>query len=195
MVVATNDALVQTVASIFWVLFIAILGLGWVAPRIMMSKSIMAAQACFWVYAALWGAVIGPTLWVYGQIDPILVPKAFFITAGAFAGMSLFGYTTKKNLAPIGAFLAMATFGILIALLVNVFFVQSVGFDLVLSIIVVLVFSGLTAYETQMIKNMYYEADGQEVATRKAIFGAFLLYGSFVTLFVWILHLLGVMRD
>ncbi|MDH3472120.1 MAG: Bax inhibitor-1/YccA family protein [Rhodospirillales bacterium] len=195
MVVATNAALVQTVASIFWVLFIAILGLGWVAPRIMMSKSIMAAQACFWVYAALWGAVIGPTLWVYGQIDPILVPKAFFITAGAFAGMSLFGYTTKKNLAPIGAFLAMATFGILIALLVNVFFVQSVGFDLVLSIIVVLVFSGLTAYETQMIKNMYYEADGQEVATRKAIFGAFLLYGSFVTLFVWILHLLGVMRD
>ena len=134
-------------------------------------------------------------LYVYGQIDPMLVPKAFFITAGAFSGMSLFGYTTKRNLGPMGAFLCMATFGILIALLVNVFLIQSAGFDLVLSVIVVLVFSGLTAYETQMIKNMYHEADGGDVATRKAIFGAFLLYGSFVTLFVWILHLLGVMRD
>jgi FtsH-binding integral membrane protein len=89
----------------------------------------------------------------------------------------------------------MATFGILIALLVNVFLIQSAGFDLVLSVIVVLVFAGLTAYETQMIKNMYHEADGGDVAMRKAIFGAFLLYGSFVTLFVWILHLLGMMRD
>ena len=195
LVVASNVALVQSVASFFWVFFIGILGLGWVGPRIMMSKSVAAAQACFWVYALLWGSVIGPMLYVYGQIDPMLVPKAFFITAGAFAGMSLFGYTTKRNLGPIGAFLCMATFGILIALLVNVFLIQSAGFDLVLSVIVVLVFAGLTAYETQMIKNMYHEADGGDVATRKAIFGAFLLYGSFVTLFVWILHLLGIMRD
>ena len=195
MIVATNVALVQAVASVFWLFFIGILGLGWFAPKIMISKSIGAAQLCFWVYAALWGAVIGPTLFMYGQIDPMLVPKAFFITAGAFAAMSLFGYTTKRDLGPIGAFLCMATFGILIALLVNVFFIQSAGFDLVLSVIVVLVFSGLTAYETQMIKNMYHEADGGDVATRKAIFGAFLLYGSFVTMFVWILHLLGMMRD
>ncbi len=195
MVVASNIALVQSVASFFWVFFIGILGLGWIGPRIMMSKSVAAAQACFWVYATMWGAVIGPMLYVYGQIDPMLVPKAFFVTAGAFAGMSLFGYTTKRNLGPMGAFLCMATFGILIALLVNVFLIQSVGFDLVLSVIVVLIFSGLTAYETQMIKNMYHEADGEDVATRKAIFGAFLLYGSFVTLFVWILHLLGMMRD
>jgi FtsH-binding integral membrane protein len=195
MIIATNVALVQSVASYFWVFFIGILGLGWFAPRIMISKSVGAAQLCFWAYAALWGAVIGPTLYVYGQIDPMLVPKAFFITAAAFAGMSLYGYTTKRNLGPIGAFLCMATFGILIALLLNVFLIQSAGFDLLLSIIVVLVFSGLTAYETQMIKNLYYEADDGDVATRKAIFGAFLLYGSFVTLFVWILHLLGMMRD
>jgi len=194
MLVATNVAMVQAVATYFWLFFIGILGLGWFAPKIMISKSVGAAQLCFWVYAALWGAIIGPMLFVYGQIDPMLVPKAFFITAGAFSAMSLFGYTTKRDLGPIGAFLCMATFGILIALLVNVFFIQSAGFDLVLSIIVVLVFSGLTAYETQMIKNMYHEADGGDVATRKAIFGAFLLYGSFVTLFVWILHLLGMMR-
>ena len=109
--------------------------------------------------------------------------------------MSLLGYTTKKNLAPMGAFLAMATIGILIALLVNAFFIQDSGFQLLLSVIVVLVFSGLTAYETQQIKNMYYETDGADVATKKAIFGAFMLYGSFITLFIYILHILGMMRE
>ena len=194
MLVASDVALVQGVASMFWVFFIAIIGMGFLAPRLMMSKSVVTAQICFWAYAALWGAVLGPTIWVYGQIEPMMIARAFFITAATFAGLSLFGYTTKKNLAPMGAFLVMATWGILIALLVNIFLVQSVGFELILSIIVVLVFSGLTAYETQMIKNMYYEADGHDVVTRKAIFGAFLLYGSFVTLFIWILNILGMMR-
>jgi hypothetical protein len=195
MLVATNPNLVMTIASMFWVLFIAIIGMGWVAPRIIMSKSIAAAQAVFWVYATLWGLVLGPTIWMYGQIDPMLIARAFFITAGAFAGLSLFGYTTKRNLAPIGAFLCMATFGLLIAMLVNVFFIQSTGFDWLISGGVVLIFSGLTAYETQMIKKMYYESDGADVTTRKAIFGAFMLYGAFVTLFIWILHILGMMRD
>ena len=194
MLVASDVALVQGVASMFWLFFIAIIGMGFLAPRLMISKSVATAQICFWAYAALWGVVLGPTIWVYGQIEPMLIARAFFITAATFAGLSLFGYTTKKNLAPMGAFLVMATWGILIALLVNVFLVQSAGFELILSIIVVLVFSGLTAYETQMIKNMYYEADGHDVVTRKAIFGAFLLYGSFVTLFVWILNILGMMR-
>ena len=194
MLVASDVALVQGVASMFWLFFIAIIGMGFIAPRLMTSKSVATAQICFWAYAALWGAVLGPTIWVYGQIDPMLIARAFFITAATFAGLSLFGYTTKKNLGPIGAFLSMATIGLLIAILVNWFFVQSTGFDLILSIIVVLVFSGLTAYETQMIKNMYFESDGHDVVTRKAIFGAFMLYGAFVTLFVWILHILGMMR-
>jgi len=194
MFVASDVAFVQGVASMFWLFFIAIIGMGFLAPRLMISKSVATAQVCFWAYAALWGVVLGPTIWMYGQIEPMLIARAFFITAATFAGLSLFGYTTKKNLAPMGAFLVMATWGILIALLVNVFLVQSAGFELILSIIVVLVFSALTAYETQMIKNMYYEADGHDVVTRKAIFGAFLLYGSFVTLFVWILNILGMMR-
>lgn len=194
MVVAMNPALVQTVASLFWVLFIGVLGLGWFAPRIMTTKSVGAAQACFWAYAALWGLLLGPMLAVYASIDPMLIARAFFITAGSFAGLSLIGYTTKKNLGPMGAFLAMATIGLLIALLVNVFFLQSPGFHLLLSVVVVLVFAGLTAYETQMIKNMYYETDGADVVTRKAIFGAFLLYGAFVTLFIYILSILGMLR-
>ena len=82
-----------------------------------------------------------------------------------------------------------------IAMLVNVFFIQSVSFDWLISIAVVLVFSGLTAYETQMIKNMYYQSDGADVTTRKAIFGAFMLYGAFITMFIWILSILGLMRD
>ena len=195
LLVASSPALVNTVGSTFWLFFIGILGLGWFAPKIMMSKSIVATQACFWVYAGLWGALIGPMLFYYAAIDPMLVPRAFFITAGTFAGMSLLGYTTKKNLGPMGAFLSMATIGILIALLINVFFVQSSGFQLLLSVGVVLVFSGLTAYETQMIKNWYYESDGSDVTTRKAIFGAFMLYGAFITLFVYILSILGIMRD
>ena len=195
MLVAMNPAMVQALSGgLFWVLFIGILGLGWFAPKVMMTKSVGAAQACFWAYAALWGALLGPMFYAYLAVDPMLIPQAFFITAGTFAGMSLLGYTTKKNLAPMGAFLAMATIGLLIALLVNVFFIQSLGFELFLSIGVVLVFSGLTAYETQQIKNMYYEADGAEVQTRKSIFGAFMLYGAFVVMFIHILNLLAILR-
>ena len=195
MLVAMNPAMVQALSGgLFWVLFIGILGLGWFAPKVMMTKSVGAAQACFWAYAALWGALLGPMFYAYLAVDPMLVPQAFFITAGTFAGMSLLGYTTKKNLAPMGAFLAMATIGLLIALLVNVFFIQSLGFELFLSIGVVLVFSGLTAYETQQIKNMYYEADGAELQTRKSIFGAFMLYGAFVVMFIHILNLLAILR-
>lgn len=195
MIVAMNPALVQAVASSFWLFFIGILGLGFFAPKIMMSKSIGAAQACFWVYAALWGALLGPMMAAYAAIDPMMIARAFFITSGAFAGLSLYGYTTKRNLGPLGAFLAMATIGLLIALLVNAFFIQSGMFQLGLSILVVLVFSGLTAYETQMIKKMYQESDGADITMRKAIFGAFMLYGSFVTLFIYILSILGIMRE
>jgi len=195
MLVATSPALLQLSVSMHFVWFLAILGLGWFAPRLMMTKSVATAQAVFWIYAAMWGMALGPMLALYAQMDPMLVARAFMITAATFAGMSLLGYTTKKNLAPMGAFLAMATIGILIALLVNVFFIESSGFQLLLSIAVVLIFSGLTAYETQVIKTMYYETDGGDIVARKAIFGAFMLYGSFVTLFVYILSILGIMRS
>ena len=194
LLVAMNPAILQAIAlgPMRWVLFFGILGMGFVAPRIMMSKSVGAAQACFWVYAGLWGALMAPMFLLYTGDSMV---RVFFITAAAFAGLSLYGYTTKRNLAPLGAFFAMATIGILIAVLVNAFLVQSTGFHFALAIIVVLVFAGLTAYETQMIKNMYYEADGSDVTTRKAIFGAFLLYGSFVTIFIWLLSILGVARE
>jgi FtsH-binding integral membrane protein len=174
-----------------WVLMLAILGLGFFAPRLMMTRSVGAAQACFWGYAALWGALIGPYFAIYTQAS---IAEAFFITAGAFAGMSLYGYTTKRDLTAVGRFLVMATFGILIALVVNMF-VHSTGLQMMMSFIVPVVFAGLTAYETQQIKNWYYETDAGDVTHRKAIFGAFMLYGSFVTMFIWILQLVGVARS
>ena len=171
LIVAMNPAAVQTVASLFWVFFPLEGEEGGGRP--------LADVAHVEVLAV---AILDPA--VLG-VDRLMA---------AFAGMSLVGYTTKKNLGPMGAFLSMATIGILIALLVNVFLVQSSMFHMGLSVVVVLVFAGLTAYETQQIKNWYASNDGHDVVTRKAIFGAFLLYGSFVTMFIWILNILGMLR-
>ena len=194
LVVAMQPALMEAIAlsNFRWVLFIGILGLGFLAPRAIMSGSMTMAHGAFWVYAALWGALMSPMFVLYTGDSMV---RVFFITAATFAGVSLYGYTTKRNLAPMGAFLAMATIGILLALLVNIFFLQSGLFHLGLSVVVVLVFSALTAYETQMIKNMYYAGDSSDVAARKSIFGAFALYGSFVTLFIWLLSIFGVARE
>lgn len=192
MFIASDVALVQTVYSLKWVFFIGILGMGFFAHRIM-GKSVFAAQAAFWVYAALWGALMSPMIYMVGLNDPMMIVKAFLITSATFASMSLFGYTTKKNLGPMGAFLCMATFGLIIAMLVNVFFFQDTGMSLIISIGVVLVFSGLTAWETQTIKNMYHVGDAGDVATQKAIFGAFQLYGSFVVMFIHILNIMNIM--
>ncbi|MFQ5467300.1 MAG: Bax inhibitor-1 family protein [Kiloniellaceae bacterium] len=192
--VALNPAIMQAVAlgPLKWVLFIGIIGMGFMAPRIFMGGSAVAAQGAFWVYAALWGALLAPMFYMYTGESMV---RVFFITSAAFAGMSLYGYTTKRDLGPIGGFLAMSTFGILIAVLVNAFFLQSGGFQLLLSVVVVLVFAGLTAYETQMIKTMYRQGDGGDVTHRKAIFGAFMLYGSFVTMFIWLMQIFGVARN
>ena len=192
--VASQPALLEAIAlsNFRWVLFIGIIGFGFFAPRVIMSGSMAMAHGSFWLYAALWGALMSPMFLLYTGDSMV---RVFFITAAAFAGTSLYGYTTKRNLAPLGAFFAMATIGILVALLVNIFILESQLFHLGLSIVVVLVFAGLTPYETQMIKNMYSEADGSEVATRKSIFGAFMLYGSFVTMFIWLLSIFGVARE
>ena len=96
---------------------------------------------------------------------------------------------------PVGTFFMIATIGIIIAMLVNVFLVQSSMMSLIVSCVTVLLFAGITAYETQLIKEMYVEGDGSAAARSKSIFGAFMLYGSFVTLFIHILNILGIMRS
>jgi hypothetical protein len=193
LVVAMSPALMEALvfSPLKWVLFGGVLLSGFVAPRVMMKGSIAACHAMFWIYAAMWGALMAPMFLIYTGESMV---RVFFITAAAFAALSLYGYSTKRDLAPIGAFLVMATFGILLAVVVNIF-MQSAGFQLLLSVVVVLVFAGLTAYETQVIKNFYNESDGREVQTRKSIFGAYMLYGTFVTMFIWLLAIFGVGRD
>ena len=168
-------------------------GLGLLCPRLIFSGNTALAHAAYWGYCALWGLMIAPMVGHYLGLDSSMVYRAFLISAATFGATSLAGYVTKRDLSGFGAFFMMASIGIIIAMLVNVFFVQSSMFSLITSVVTVLLFSGITAYETQMIKEMYVEGDAVGVAKGKSIFGAFALYGSFVTLFVHILNILGIM--
>ena len=194
---AANPNLMMAVAigPMKWVLFIGLLGMGFVAPRVIFSGNKMLAQACFWVYAALWGVLISPMVSLYLSVDPSLVFRAFLITSVTFGTMSLIGYTTKRDLSPFATFFVMAAIGLLIAMVVNVIFFQSTLMSLVTSGLVVVVFAGMTAWETQAVKELYYEGDTAVMSDSKSIFGAFLLYGSFMTLFIHILNILGIMRE
>ena len=145
------------------------------------------ARTLFFAFAALMGVSISSILLIYTQTS---IYRAFFITAAAFGGLSLFGYTTKRDLAPMGAFLIMGVIGLVIVGLVNMF-VQSSGLQLALSGLTVLIFSGLTAYDTQAIKEMYYAGDGYEVAGRKSVNGALMLYLDFINIFMALLNLTG----
>ena len=191
--VAMSPPLLQTISlgMMRWVLIAAVLGLGWFAHRVIARGSMFAAHACFWVYAALWGALCAPMFLLYTGDSMV---RVFFIAASTFAGVSLYGYTTKRNLSVFAAFFFMSTIGILVALLVNVFFIQSTGLHLLLSVVVVLLFSGITAWRTQATKNLYLESDSRETTARKSIYGAFDLYGCFITLFVYLLQIFGTQR-
>ncbi|MFQ5972754.1 MAG: Bax inhibitor-1/YccA family protein, partial [Alphaproteobacteria bacterium] len=121
------------------------------------------------------------------------ITKVFFITAGTFGAMSVYGYSTKRDLSGFGSFLFMGLIGIIIAMVVN-FFLASAALDFAISVIGVLIFVGLTAYDTQKIKEMYLEADHAEVAGKKAIMGALSLYLDFINLFLMLLRLFGSSR-
>jgi hypothetical protein len=195
MLVAMNPAALAAVYSLRWVFFIAIIGLGFLAPRLIFSGNTAMAHAAYWGYVALWGLGISPMVGHYLAVAPNIVTQAFLIAAATFGATSLAGYVTKRDLSGFGAFFMMAAIGIIIAMLVNAFFVQSTMMSLITSIVTVLLFAGVTAYETQAIKEMYVEGDAEGVAKGKSIFGAFALYGSFVTIFIHILNILGIMRS
>ena len=149
--------------------------------------SIAAAQALYWVYAALMGLSLSSIFLIYTGAS---IAQTFFVSAAAFGALSLFGYTTKRDLSAMGSFLVMGLFGLIIASLVNLF-LQSSALDFAISAIGVLVFAGLTAWDTQKIKEMYFEADDTAVAGRKAIMGALTLYLDFINLFLFLLRFLG----
>jgi hypothetical protein len=147
-------------------------------------------QMVFWAFSAVMGLSLAN---IFLAFTGASIARVFFITAGTFAAMSLYGYTTRRDLTGVGSFLFMGLIGIIIASLVNLF-LQSTALHFVISVIGVLVFVGLTAYDTQKIKLMYLESDGAEVATKKAIMGAVTLYLDFINLFIMLLHLFGQRR-
>ena len=192
-----NPPLMLTLATGIgmWVVFFALLALGWFAPRLIFSGNAATAWLAYFAYATLWGVLISPMVFFYLSMNPAIVVRALLITAITFGATSLAGYVTKKDLSGFSGFFFMASIGLLIAIVVNAIFFQSTMASLITSILVVLLFAGITAWETQTIKEMYVEGDLPETARSKAIFGAFALYGSFVTLFIHILNILGIMSS
>ncbi|MSO64297.1 MAG: Bax inhibitor-1/YccA family protein [Alphaproteobacteria bacterium] len=173
---------------IMWIVVLAPIGLVWFLAARIHKMSVGTAQMAYWLYAALTGLSLGFIFLVY---TPESITKVFFITAGTFGAMSLWGYTTKKDLTSFGSFLIMGLFGIIIASIVNIF-LGSAMLSFVVSVVGVLVFVGLTAYDTQQIKNEYdYVSHDGAVATKGAIFGALRLYLDFINLFLMLLRLVG----
>jgi FtsH-binding integral membrane protein len=174
-----------------WIALIAPLGLVFAISFGIQRMSVGTAQILFWGYAALMGISLSPILLVYTGAS---VARTFFITAATFGSMSLWGYTTSRDLTGMGRFLMMGVIGLVIAMVVNIF-LQSSAMDFAISVIGVLAFTGLTAYDTQKIKEMYYAGDDGTVAGRKAIMGALSLYLDFVNLFLFLLRLFGNNRN
>ena len=149
--------------------------------------SVSTAQTAFWAFAAVMGISLSSIFLVYTTGS---IAQTFFITATAFGALSLWGYTTKRDLTGMGTFLFMGLIGLIVAMVVNIF-LASPAIQFAISAIGVLIFSGLTAYDTQKIKEMYFEGDDVLVAGRKAIMGALTLYLDFINLFTFLLSFLG----
>ncbi|ACI56996.1 UNVERIFIED_ORG: hypothetical protein GGI57_000261 [Rhizobium aethiopicum] len=170
-----------------WVVILAPLAAVFFLSFRINSMSVAAAQTTFWVYAGLVGLSLSSIFLVYtGQS----VVQTFFVTAASFGALSLYGYTTKRDLSAMGSFLIMGLFGLIIASIVNIFLASS-AMQFAISVIGVLIFAGLTAYDTQRIKELYLEADDVAVAGRKAIMGALTLYLDFINLFMFLLQFMG----
>ncbi|PDT17197.1 hypothetical protein CO670_08135 [Rhizobium sp. J15] len=170
-----------------WVVILAPLAVVFFLSFRIHRMSVSAAQTTFWIYAALVGLSLSSVFLVYTGES---VVQTFFVTAASFGALSLYGYTTKRDLSAMGSFLIMGLFGLIIASIVNIFLGSS-ALQFAISVIGVLIFAGLTAYDTQRIKELYYEADDVAVAGRKAIMGALTLYLDFINLFMFLLQFMG----
>ena len=173
-----------------WVVMLAPLGVVFYMSFGINKMSASKAQTTFWVFAALMGLSLSSILLIYTGMS---VTRVFFICSATFGAMSIYGYTTKRDLTKLGSFLMMGLIGIIIASLVNIFLKSSMMY-FVISIIGVLVFVGLTAYDTQKIKNMYLASDSGELMGKKAVMGALTLYLDFINLFIMLLRLFGQRR-
>ena len=170
-----------------WVVVLAPLGLVmWLSFGIN-RISTGTAQALFWIYAATLGLSLSV---IFLEYTGTSIARTFFATAAAFASLSLWGYTTKKDLSAFGTFLVMGLFGLIIAMVIN-FFLKSTAMDLAISAIGVLIFAGLTAYDTQKIKSMYFEVAGTDYVGKAVVMGALALYLDFLNMFLFLLRFMG----
>ncbi len=175
---------------VFWVVLLAPLGVAFYFGARIQSMSTTTAQALFWAFAVLMGLSLSSVFLAYTGAS---IARTFFVTAASFAGLSLYGYTTKRDLSPIGSFLIMGLIGLIIASIVNIFLASN-ALNWIISVVGVLIFAGLTAYDTQKIKENYYDADDSATMTKKAISGALSLYLDFINLFLFLLRFMGQNR-
>jgi FtsH-binding integral membrane protein len=190
---AAASGLYQSIAGtpLVWIVVLAPLGFVLALSFGIQRMSAATATLLFWVYAAIMGLSLGSIFLVFTGES---IARVFFITAATYGAMSLYGYTTRSDLSRFGSFLMMGLVGIVIASLVNIF-VGSSALQFAISVIGVIVFVGLTAYDTQRIKEMYLESDTVEVAGKKAVLGALALYLDFINLFMLLLQLFGQRRE
>jgi FtsH-binding integral membrane protein len=189
---ANTPALYQAIfgSGLQWVLLIGQVGLVlWLSLRIE-SMNLSTAKSVFWAYAGLNGLTFAVILLAYTGES---VARVFFITSASFGALSLYGYTTKRDLTAFASFLFIGLIGLVLASIVNLF-LNSGPLSFVISAIGVLVFAGLTAYDTQKIRLMYDTRDGTEIAAKKSIMGALTLYLDFINLFIYLLRFLGDRR-
>jgi FtsH-binding integral membrane protein len=190
--VANSPGILQALVTnqiLFWGLIIAEFALVIGVSSAINKLSLTTATLMFVLYSIINGALLSFIFLAYTQSS---IATVFFITAGTFAAMAFVGYTTKTDLSSLGKYLLMALIGIIIATLVNVFFVKSSILDLGISYLGVLIFVGLTAYDTQKIKNMLLQApDAGEQAQKYALLGALSLYLDFINLFIYLLRIFG----
>ena len=187
--VAATPALYQPIfgTPLKWLVMLAPLGFVFFLSFRIHAISAATAQAVFWAFCAVMGLSLASIFLVFTGTS---IARTFFITAAMFGAMSLYGYTTKTDLSKLGSFLFMGLIGIVLAVIVNIFLASS-ALQFVIAVVGVIVFTGLTAYDTQNIKEQYAEAHGTETNTKLAVFGALSLYLNFVNLFQMLLYFTG----
>tara|TARA_B100000575_G_C22922327_1_gene534986 strand:- start:163 stop:810 length:648 start_codon:yes stop_codon:yes gene_type:complete len=194
--VGTSPTLLNAIFAtpLKWVVMFAPLVVVFIFGSKIMSMKYETAQLVFWAFSALVGLSISYIFAVYTGIE---IGQAFFSTAVAFATLSLYGYTTKRNLGPLGSFLIIGVVGLIVVSIINIFMANE-GLSIAISAIGVLLFAGLTAYDTQNIKNTYLQlrvSQGEAFAAKAGIMGALQLYLNFLNMFIMLLHLFGAMRE
>ncbi|MDE1939000.1 MAG: Bax inhibitor-1/YccA family protein [Alphaproteobacteria bacterium] len=189
-VMLTSFGVTLFASPLQWLFMLAPLGAVLFINFRLQRMSVSGAQLAFWVFASLMGISLSTIFMVYQGGS---IAEVFFITAAAFGGLSLYGYTTKRDLSAMGSFLIMGVWGLFIAMIVNIF-LQSPMIMWVVSVLGVGIFAGLTAYDTQRIKDMYQASDDGTLAGKKAIMGALALYLDFINMFIFLLQLVGNRR-